>query len=95
MQDKAQDTHSEPKTIPDKLPGTVQPQYVRCGKPNCKCAQGELHGPYCYRIWRDEGGKQHKEYVRRSDLEHVRPHVMHGSRNSARLRQYWREAARH
>lgn len=20
----------------------------KCGKPNCKCAQGELHGPYWY-----------------------------------------------
>jgi hypothetical protein len=72
MQDKAQDPHSEPKTIPDKLSGTVQPQYVRCGKPNCKRAHGELHGPYWYRIWRDEGGTQHKEYVRKPDLERVR-----------------------
>ena len=56
----------------DKLPGTVQPQYIRCGKPNCKCARGQLHGPFYYRIWRDHRGRQHKEYVRKADLEAVR-----------------------
>ena len=71
MQDKTQDRQLPPKTIPDKLPGAVQRQYVRCGNPNCKCAGGELHGPYWYRIWRDEGGTQHKEYVRESDVERV------------------------
>jgi hypothetical protein len=72
MQDRTQDKQLSPKTIPDKLPGTVQPQYVRCGKPNCKCAHGELHGPYWYRLWREWDGKQHKEYVRKSDVERVR-----------------------
>ena len=61
-----------PITIPDKLPGTVQPQYVRCGKPNCRCVRGELHGPFYYRFWRDHSGRQHKEYVRKADLEAVR-----------------------
>ena len=61
-----------PKEIPDKLPGTVQRQYVRCGKPNCKCARGELHGPLYYRYWRDEDGRQHREYVRKADLEATR-----------------------
>jgi hypothetical protein len=31
-----------------------------------------LHGPYWYRLWREWDGKQHKEYVRKSDLERVR-----------------------
>ena len=61
-----------PKTIPDKLPGAVCAQRIRCGKPNCKCAHGELHGPYHYRFWRDENGRQHKEYVRKADLEAVK-----------------------
>jgi hypothetical protein len=25
---------------------TYQLERVRCGKPNCKCAKGALHGPY-------------------------------------------------
>jgi len=27
-------------------PGTIHLRWQRCGKPNCKCARGELHGPY-------------------------------------------------
>jgi hypothetical protein len=60
------------KVIPDKLPGSVQPQYVRCGNPDCRCARGELHGPYWYRFWRDQNGRLRKEYVRLADLEAVR-----------------------
>ena len=60
------------KTIPDKLPGAVCQQSVKCGKPNCKCANGTRHGPYHYRYWRDERGRQHKEYVRLADVEAVR-----------------------
>ena len=35
-----------PKPIPAELPGAVCQQWVKCGKPNCHCARGELHGPY-------------------------------------------------
>lgn len=61
-----------PKTVSHKLPGTVHEQYIRCGKPNCRCAQGQLHGPYYYRFWRDRRGRLHKDYVRKADLEAVR-----------------------
>jgi hypothetical protein len=27
-------------------PGFLVKKYRRCGKPNCKCATGSLHGPY-------------------------------------------------
>lgn len=56
---------------PEPLPGAVCAQYVRCGRPGCKCAKGELHGPYYYRFYR-ERGRQHKAYVRPSDLDAVR-----------------------
>jgi len=30
--------------------GTLQREYVRCGKKNCrKCAEGPSHGPFLYR----------------------------------------------
>ena len=62
-----------PKPIPDKLLRTVQPQWVPCGKPKCKCvSRGQLHGPFHYRFWRDENGRQHKEYVRKTDVEAVK-----------------------
>jgi len=46
---------------------TVGPAYyylmrLRCGKKNCKCAQGELHGPYWY-SYRQEKGKARYKYI--------------------------------
>ncbi|MFQ5795497.1 MAG: DUF6788 family protein [Candidatus Bipolaricaulia bacterium] len=38
---------------------------VRCGKPNCKCTKGELHGPYWYAYWR-EGKRVRSGYVGKS-----------------------------
>lgn len=35
---------------------------VRCGKENCRCTVGELHGPYWYAYW-SEGGKTRSQYV--------------------------------
>lgn len=48
--------------------GAICPQMVKCGKPNCKCARGELHGPYFYRFMRDQYGRLRKQYVRRSEV---------------------------
>ncbi len=41
---------------------TYRSEMVRCGKKGCKCARGELHGPYWYAYW-TEGGKTKSEYV--------------------------------
>jgi hypothetical protein len=60
---------SEP--LPKMLPGTVHPCYVRCGKATCRCAQGQLHGPYFYRYWR-ERGKLKKQYVPRGEVDRIR-----------------------
>ncbi len=61
-----------PKTPPDlTLDGAVCAQYKRCGKPNCRCARGELHGPHFYRF-RWQGGRVIKEYVPLSRVEEVR-----------------------
>lgn len=61
-----------PKIPPDgMLNGAVCAQYKRCGKHSCRCARGELHGPYFYRFqWHD--GRVVKEYVRLSDVKEVR-----------------------
>ena len=60
-----------PITLPKMMKGSVHAQWVKCGKAGCKCAHGELHGPYFYLFWR-ENGKLRKEYVRRADLLQVR-----------------------
>jgi hypothetical protein len=36
---------ADPETT---LQGTLLHQHRRCGKPGCRCADGELHGPYTY-----------------------------------------------
>jgi hypothetical protein len=48
---------------------------VRCGKPGCKCARGELHDPYWYAYW-SQSGKTKSEYVGKhlpESLEKARP----------------------
>lgn len=46
--------------------GTARQSYrlegVRCGKENCKCAGGEVHGPYWYAYW-SEGGRTRSKYI--------------------------------
>ncbi|MGI0484946.1 DUF6788 family protein [Pantanalinema rosaneae CENA516] len=41
-----------------------QLERVRCGKAGCKCAgaDGELHGPYWYAYWREDG-RQKSRYI--------------------------------
>lgn len=41
---------------------TYQHELVRCGKPTCRCAAGQLHGPYWYRYYR-RGRRLVSEYV--------------------------------
>ena len=54
------------------LPGTLLAEYVRCGKPACRCMSGgPRHGPYWRRFWR-EGGRSRSAYVRRTDVEATR-----------------------
>lgn len=59
------------KSIAPALPGAVCERYMRCGKAQCKCARGDLHGPYYVRRWRD-GTRHHTAYVRPRDLAAVR-----------------------
>ena len=52
-------------TTPEAV-GYLIPQYVRCGKPGCRCRKGRMHGPYWYlRSRRFQGGvwTQRKRYV--------------------------------
>lgn len=34
--------------LADVMLGSLQSQRRRCGKEGCRCARGELHGPYVY-----------------------------------------------
>ena len=53
------------RRLPDvqaTLRGSLQSQSRRCGKEGCRCAQGELHGPYVYLSVRT-GGRSGLLYV--------------------------------
>ena len=63
---------------------------VRCGRANCRCADGIGHGPYAFLHWRDDSGRQCRRYVRVADLEAVRAII--GKRRAERY-QARREAA--
>lgn len=41
------------EAVEDASEGTVVIKKVSCGKENCKCQRGELHGPYKYVVRRN------------------------------------------
>lgn len=55
----------------EPLAGEVCPQFIRCGKAGCRCQNGQPHGPYHYRIWR-EGTRVRKVYVKATEVEEVK-----------------------
>lgn len=56
---------------PKTLPGYVRAEMVKCGKARCKCARGELHGPYFYHFtWRNN--RRAKSYIKRADVAAVK-----------------------
>ena len=57
----------ETTTKIDPLRGWLEARYKRCGKANCKCAKGELHGPYYLRRW-ERRGKRLSKYVKKGEL---------------------------
>jgi hypothetical protein len=47
--------------------GSLHLEFKRCGKPNCRCNNGWLHGPYIFRRWR-ENGRQRRQHVSMKEL---------------------------
>ncbi len=66
--------------------GALIPEMKRCGKGNCRCAAGALHGPYYYRYYR-EGGRLRKRYVRPAEVEAVRAGIEERRRMDQERRQ--------
>jgi len=42
--------------------GSIHLEFKKCGRANCRCQLGLLHGPYLYRHWREDG-RQKKAFV--------------------------------
>ena len=57
-----------PKIEP--LRGGILTQFKQCGRSNCKCSNGSLHGPYTYLIWM-VNGKRFKKYVKNSEKQAI------------------------
>lgn len=86
-------TKSE-KALPKMMPGTMHAQYVKCGKQNCKCANGELHGAYYYHFVR-VGGKLRKRYIKASEVKQIRIACQARQREQNKriemLRKHWQK----
>lgn len=68
------------ETLPNRLPGAVCEQWRE--------RDGKRYGPYYCRCWR-EGGRLHKQYVKRDDVDAVRAACQrHREEQQARRRKH-------
>ncbi len=69
----------------DLLPGSLSQQHLRCGKPNCHCAEGEGHPVWSLTFMAD--GKKHVQHIPKHLVEEVRQRVDAGREYQAALRE--------
>jgi hypothetical protein len=69
----------------DLLPGSLSQQHLRCGKPNCHCAEGEGHSVWSLTFMAD--GKKHVQHIPKHLVEEVRQRVDAGREYQAALRE--------
>jgi hypothetical protein len=75
------------RQLPDieaTLRGALQRQMRQCGKAGCRCAAGELHGPYCYLAVRT-GARSRLLYVPAEAVDEVARRVAATGRIEAAL----------
>ena len=78
-----------PKIKP--LHGGILTQFKQCGRSNCKCVNGSLHGPYYYRVWMVRGERV-KKYVKKSELSAVQAGINERRRQLAEVRRINQQA---
>jgi hypothetical protein len=66
------------------LAGSLVEQTRRCGKPGCRCAAGDPHGPYVYFVPKT-AGRGRMKYVPSNLITAVRTHVARGEQVEAVL----------
>jgi hypothetical protein len=54
----------------DMISGSLYSTYKKCGNKNCRCAKGELHGPFNYLSKRVDG-KTVLSFVRKADESQI------------------------
>jgi len=67
------------------LRGSLVERFVTCGKPTCKCARGERHGPLYYLTVSRPGGRTQGLYVGPAQRAQVQAWVANYQRLKARL----------
>ena len=88
---KTKNANALPKTAAEITNGGVYRQRVRCGKPNCKCARGELHTAHFFFTRR--AGKLVKIYVRKAELDDFTRLVDHAAAERCAHRRWKKETA--
>jgi hypothetical protein len=69
--------------LEELLRGTLLTQGRRCGKESCRCAHGELHGPYLYLSVTRPGRRPRMVYVPADLADTVTGRVQAGTRLEA------------
>jgi hypothetical protein len=69
----------------DLLPGSLSQQHLRCGKPNCHCAEDEGHPVWSLTFMAN--GKKHVQHIPKHLVEEVRQRVDAGREYQAALRE--------
>lgn len=61
-----------------RVTGVVIKERVKCGKPNCKCTRGELHGGYYYhyfRVFKNGKSTLKKNYVPKNNVKKLKQQI--------------------
>jgi hypothetical protein len=69
----------------DLLPGSLSQQQLRCGKPNCHCAEGEGHRVWSLTFMAD--GQKQVQHIPKHLVEEVRQRVEAGRAYQEALRE--------
>jgi len=69
----------------DLLPGSLSRQLLRCGKPNCHCAEGEGHLVWSLTFMAD--GQKQVQHIPKHLVEEVRQRVEAGREYQEALRE--------
>lgn len=72
---EAIEKHIQELNTRDPIFGFISPKYIKCGKLNCKCIQGDknLHGPYFY--LRQEPDYSYKRYLGKKIPGNIRDRI--------------------
>jgi len=77
------------EALPKTAVGSLHLEFKRCGRPNCRCRRGLLHGPYLYRHCRDRR-RQRKQYIPMKRLSEVSAEMERQRAQRSRPAEVWR-----